>query len=67
MSKALSQLLEKEVTRKEFLQFLAAAIIALFGLNNFISLLTSYSRNATATQTIDDANRHGFGSSKFGA
>jgi len=65
MSKALSQLLEKEVTRKEFLQFMATAIVALFGLSNFLNLLTNLP-TSPAPQPPDQTKRHGFGSSRFG-
>jgi hypothetical protein len=66
MSKALSKLLEKEVTRKEFLQFLGAALITIFGLNNFIALLTQTTQTTTS-HASDKNGQHGFGSSRFGA
>ncbi|MEO6513262.1 MAG: hypothetical protein ABIR37_01125 [Candidatus Saccharimonadales bacterium] len=66
MSKALSQLLEKEVTRKEFLQFTGTALIALLGLNNFLALVTRFTHGASSTTTSDPNERHGFGSSRFG-
>ena len=66
MSKALSKLLEKEVTRKEFLQFMGAALITILGLNNFIALLTHAAQTSTS-HAPNDPNRHGFGSSRFGA
>ena len=66
MSKALSKLLEKEVTRKEFLQFAGTALIALLGLNNFLALVTRFAHGTPSTTTNDPNGRHGFGSSRFG-
>jgi hypothetical protein len=64
MSKAIRQLLEKEVTRKEFLQFAGAALIAVLGLNNFIALLTHF--GTSTTKSSSEPASHGFGASRFG-
>jgi hypothetical protein len=53
------ELLSKEMTRAEFLRFGGLAILALFGLNNFMNLLQSQ-------QKQEQHSAHGFGSSKFG-
>lgn len=65
--KQTKELLAKQMTRKEFLQFAGMAIIALFGLNNFITFLKQ-NQPATSNKTAvtDQSKGRGFGSSKFG-
>ncbi len=59
--------LKTEITRKQFLQYSAGALLMVFGLNNLISLLTG---NRTIEKTIlmpGPGNDHdGFGSRRFG-
>ncbi len=62
MRETLHEQLGRELTRKQFLQLLTAGLLAIFGLNNLISLLTGQ-KLFTRQETQD---RHGFGSSKFG-
>lgn len=58
--------LSQEITRKQFLQYMAAAVLMVFGLNNLISLLTgSKLEHHLGAPSGRDA-QHGFGSSKFG-
>ncbi len=64
MKEARNKLLMQEMTRKQFLQFLAGGVIALLGFSNLLSLLMHSGRQ---TQQLPDTNRHGFGSRKFGA
>ena len=67
MRGSLREQLNTEITRKQFLQFMAAALLAVFGLNNLISLLTgSHDVQRVLVPGASDNNRHGFGSSKFG-
>jgi len=57
------ELLDKEVTRKEFLKYGAMILLSLFGLHNIINLLSGNSHS------LSGSNReatHGFGSRKFG-
>ena len=60
--------LNTEITRKQFLQYMAAAALALFGLNNLLSLLTGNHRDVqrilVGSQNTD--THDGFGSRKFG-
>lgn len=61
-------LLETQMTRKEFLQFLGGAIVILFGLHNFVQLLQQHKNKTSQQQTTQPVNAsHGFGSRKFGA
>lgn len=63
LKKALQeQLLQKEMSRRQFLQFAGVAVISLFGLSNLLSLLT----NLGDAKPKDKTERHGFGASKFG-
>jgi len=61
------KLLEKEMTRREFLQFAGGSLLVLFGLSNLMALLLHMKKTvdppvvAQKTETT-----HGFGSRKFG-
>ncbi len=58
-------LLEREMSRKEFLQFLGSSLVVLFGLSNFVNLLQR-TAHPTHIQNSGEA-RGGFGSRKFGS
>jgi hypothetical protein len=65
--KQTKELFAKQMSRKEFLQFMGMAVIALFGLNNFIAFLRQHPQ--TSSQSADktkDSTSNGFGSRKFG-
>jgi NAD dependent epimerase/dehydratase family enzyme len=55
------QLLQQEVTRKQFIQVMALAIVSILGFSNLLNLLTG----AVKPAKVADAS-HGFGSNKFG-
>jgi hypothetical protein len=59
--------LNTEITRKQFLQVMAGAVLMVFGLDNLISLLTGhkFQKNIFINGQGSEAD-HGFGSSKFG-
>lgn len=57
--------LNTEITRKQFLQYMTAAALTVFGLNNLISLLTG-NKFDHAVQLPSPKDSHGFGNSKFG-
>jgi hypothetical protein len=59
--------LNTEITRKQFLQFMAAALLAVFGLNNLLSLLTG-NRDVQHVLVPGGAgsDHSGFGNRKFG-
>jgi len=65
--KQTKELFAKQMSRREFLQFILMAAVALFGLNNFISFLREQQKTSHGTKTSNDPATHGFGSSKFGA
>lgn len=60
MKDQLQTLLEKEMSRKEFLQHVGAALLVLFGVSGLISSLTG---RPTQTQQTQDM---GYGSSVYG-
>lgn len=60
------KLLEREMTRKEFLQFTGSSLVILFGLTNLVALLGHFNKTATQPKEIASDLRHGFGSRKFG-
>jgi hypothetical protein len=67
MSKTLDSILQKQVTRKEFLQFAGTALITLLGFSNFVHLLTRFAHTGSqASVTTEQKSRSGFGSSRFG-
>ena len=59
--------LNTEITRKQFLQFMAGAMLMVFGLDNLVSLLTGhkFQKNIFINNGSSEAS-HGFGNSKFG-
>ena len=61
MQKHFNELMEKELSRKDFLKFLIGGAFVIFGMNNLTSYVTQYRAPAAAD------TRHGFGSRKFGA
>lgn len=68
MSKTLDTLLQKEVTRKEFLQFAGVALISLLGFSNFVHLISKFAHSShpTTATTVESKGHRGFGSSRFG-
>lgn len=63
------KLSQKDMTRKEFLQFMGGSIVLLFGFGNLISLITHFKKTAELPKVAEmniEAS-HGFGSRKFGA
>lgn len=65
MKNDINDLVAKELSRKEFLQFIGGGIVVLFGMSNFINYLLRFNRTGTPSVITD--SRHGFGSRKFGA
>ena len=63
------KLLQKEMSRGEFLQFVGGSIFVLLGFANLIAMVTRFVKTGEqpiAIETKRDAS-HGFGSRKFGA
>ena len=59
--------LQKEMTRKEFLQFAGSSLFVLFGLTNILALFNHFSNAVDSPKTMNLDASHGFGSRKFGA
>jgi hypothetical protein len=63
------KLSQKDMTRREFLQFTAGFIALLFGFGNLIAFITQFvktNESPKVAETKTDAS-HGFGSRKFGS
>jgi hypothetical protein len=58
MTKPLTQLMQKDMTRQEFLLTLGLATASIFGFSTIIRMLTGHS--------LDRHARHGYGSSSYG-
>lgn len=65
MSRNINSLLEREVTRREFLQIMAGGIAVIFGVHNLISYIMSFNHDKKASEAVGTS--HGFGSRSFGA
>lgn len=67
--KQVQELLTRQMTRKEFLRLFGVAVLASFGVNNFISYLLKNSkqpsRDAMSGQGMERGGS-GFGSRRFG-
>jgi len=61
----LREKLNTEITRKQFLQYMTAAVLMIFGLNNLIALLTG-SRPDQHLLPPSPGETDGFGSRRFG-
>jgi hypothetical protein len=59
--------LNTEITRKQFLQAMAGALLMVFGLDNLVSLLTGHKLHKNIfINSQGSESGHGFGNSKFG-
>lgn len=61
--------LNTEITRKQFLQYLAAAMLTLFGFHNLLSLLAGHGhevRQVLVPGAPTGVQPDGFGTRKFG-
>lgn len=57
-------LLDREMTRKEFLQIVGATLVVLIGAGNFLKVMQP--QQADQKTTADRQASHGFGARKFG-
>ena len=64
MNEKYQELVEKELSRKDFLKFIGGGAIVLFGLSNFISYLAHFHRTGSPKAVVE--SQHGFGSRTFG-
>jgi hypothetical protein len=61
----LREQLQREITRKEFLQILGVLLLSVFGVHNFVNIIAGNLPGAKHRSSHGRAS-HGFGSSKFG-
>ena len=66
MREQIGEALGKELTRKQFLQYMGTALLMVFGLNNLVALLTGNKPGHAFMDRHRSDSSHGFGSSKFG-
>ena len=62
----IKQLLDKQMTRRDFLQFAASSALVLFGLSNVLALLNHTKKVADSSLESTNRTSTGFGSRKFG-
>ena len=60
----IQQIMQQELTRKQFVQLLGALVVSILGFDNLLKLLTKANRSASGKHAAGDGR--GFGSSKFG-
>jgi len=60
----IQQIIQQELTRKQFVQLLGALIISILGFDNILKLLSKANRTESGKNAA--SGEHGFGSSKFG-
>jgi hypothetical protein len=63
MKTRIQAILNKEMSRRDFLKVFAGAMIATIGMNSFIARFMRPSQSDTTTRV---PTTHGFGASKFG-
>ncbi len=68
MKNQISELMQEQMSRKDFVRLSIFAIFSLFGVANLIQYLLSHSPSRTKRDTVSHTpkERHGFGASKFG-
>jgi hypothetical protein len=62
------KLLKKDMTRRDFLQFVGSSVLLLFGLGNIISFILHMKKSSEPVSAVSskEPTSHGFGSRKFG-
>lgn len=65
--KVLDELLQREVTRGEFLKIIGVAAVGVFGIHNLISGINQSVHTLDKPERTQQTARHGFGSRRFGA
>lgn len=63
----LDELLQREVTRGEFLRIIGVAAVGVFGIHNIISGINQSAHILDNPRRPQETARHGFGSRRFGA
>jgi hypothetical protein len=62
----LREQLQREITRKEFLQILGVLLLSVFGVHNFVNIIAGNFPGSKSKRRSGTPASHGFGSSKFG-
>lgn len=62
---ASKQIFDMEVTRKEFLTYIAMSLLALFGVKDFLTVIFGH-KPARSLHGKESDTSDGFGASKFG-
>ena len=63
---AFGELLQREVTRGEFLKMIGVIVVGAFGISNLLHSLSRTSRVIGEPSRSPQTSNHGFGSRKFG-
>lgn len=63
MKQQISEVLEKDVTRKEFLQYVGSALLIMFGVSNLIKMLHAQPKGTNVSAGYGD---NSYGGSKKG-
>ena len=61
-----TKLLDKQMTRRDFLQFVASSTLILFGFSNILALLNHTKKVTDYSPEVTKQASTGFGSHKFG-
>ena len=64
MRENLNKILDKELSRRDFLKMLLGAMVMFMGIQNLIAYIAGKTGVALSSQKSESS--HGFGSSKFG-
>lgn len=62
----IQSLLDKELSRKDFIKLLALMLVSLLGIQNFLQYMLNNMKNTPQATQLGDPADHGFGSRKFG-
>ncbi len=65
-NKALQDLMQKEMNRKQFLQIVGAGILGLVGFTAFINNLDKFAQKNTAQIKTGQKSQKGYGASAYG-
>jgi hypothetical protein len=62
----LREQLQREITRKEFIQILGVLLLSIFGVHNFVNIIAGNFPGTKGKRRGGGPASHGFGSSRFG-
>lgn len=64
MNEKYQEIIERELSRKDFLKFIGGGIVVLFGMHNLINYVAHFHRASTPKAAVETSS--GFGARKFG-